>query len=103
MPTASGIDGQVMYANETVYGTAVAVTRGIPHVDYSVTEKVAAIESKSVTPASGLRWSPVVARSGLRPACRTSCAAGPRVLGGADVGRGVDVGCRSVCSHDHAR
>ena len=50
MPTASGIDGQVMYATESVYGTPVAVTRGIPHVDYSVTEKVAAIESKSVTP-----------------------------------------------------
>lgn len=50
MPTASGIDGQVMYATESVYGTAVAVTRGIPHVDYDVSEKVAEIESNSIWP-----------------------------------------------------
>ena len=63
MPTASGIDGQVMYATESVYGTPVAVTRGIPHVDYSVTEKVAAIESKSVTPG---KRTPMVAGRGQK-------------------------------------
>lgn len=61
MSTASGIDGQVMYATETVYGTSVAVTRGIPHVDYQLGEKVSVIESKSIIPGKFL---PMVAGRG---------------------------------------